>query len=93
LGIFAVLVGRGLFKGNKWARPVTILSSVITIPLVILFVENIDNLILLGIAAFDGMVLYYMFKSKVREYFKQTSIKKPKIKKSKIKTSRTVKKS
>jgi len=93
MGIFAVLVGRGLFKGNKWARPVTILSSIITIPLVILFVENIDNLILLGIAAFDGMVLYYMFKSKVREYFKQTSIKKPKIKKSKIKTSRTVKKS
>ena len=93
LGIFAVLVGRGLFKGNKWARPVTILSLIISVPLVILFVENIDNLILLGIAAFDGMVLYYMFKSKVREYFKQTSIKKPKIKKSKIKTSRTVKKS
>jgi len=79
LGIFVVLVGRGLFKGNKWARPVTILSSIITIPLVVLFLENLDNLIILGIAAFDGMILYYMFKSKVRAYFNQTSTKKRKI--------------
>ncbi len=92
LGIFAVIVGRGLFKGKKWARPVTIVSSIISIPLVVLFVDNLDNLILLGIAAFDGMILYYMFKPKVREYFNQTSIKKP-IKKSKIKNSQTVNKS
>jgi len=93
LGLFAVLVGIGLLKGKKLARPVIIGSSIISVPLLVLFVKNIDNLILLGMAAFDGMVLYYMFKSKVREYFTQTSIKKPKIKKSKIKTSRTVKKS
>jgi hypothetical protein len=92
LGIFAVIVGIGLLKGKKLARIVTIVSAVISIPLVVLFVENIDNLILLGIAAFDGMVLYYMFKSKVREYFNQNSTKKPN-KKSKIKNSKTVKKS
>lgn len=92
LGIFAVIVGIGLLKAKKLARIATIVSAVISIPLVVLFVENIDNLILLGIAAFDGMVLYYMFKSKVREYFNQNSIKKPN-KKSKIKNSKTVKKS
>ena len=37
-------------------------------------------------AAFDGMVLYYMFKSKAREYFNQTPTKK-----SKTKTSPTIK--
>jgi hypothetical protein len=92
LGLFAVIVGRGLFKGKKWARPVTIVSSIISIPLVVLFVDNLNNLILLGIAAFDGMVLYYMLKPKVKEYFNQTSIKKS-VKKSKIKTTRTVNKS
>ena len=76
LGIFFVIIGRGLFNGKKWGRAVTIVSSIISIPLVILFVDNLDNLILLGIAAFDGMILFYMFKPKVREYFNQTSIKK-----------------
>jgi len=76
LGIFAVIVGIGLLKGKKWARVATIASTIISIPLVVLFVENLDNLILLGMVAFDGIVLYYMFKPKVREYFSQTSIKK-----------------
>jgi len=76
LGIFAVIVGIGLLKGKKLARIVTIVSAVISIPLAVLFVENLDNLILLGMAAFDGIVLYYMFKPKVRAYFSQTSIKK-----------------
>ena len=92
LGLFAFVVGRGLFKGKKWARPVTIVSSIISIPLAVLFVDNLDNLIILGMAAFDGMILHYMFKPKVKEYFNQTSIKKS-IKKSKIKTSRTIKNS
>jgi hypothetical protein len=92
LGISAVLVGRGLFTGKKWARPAIIGSSIISIPLAVMFVDNLDNLILLGMAAFDGLILYYMFKSKTREYFNQPSIKKSN-KKSKIKTSRTVKKS
>jgi len=76
LGIFTVIVARSLLKGKKWARVATIASTIISIPLVVLFVENLDNLILLGMAAFDGIVLYYMFKPKVREYFSQTSIKK-----------------
>ena len=89
LGIFAVIVGIGLLKGKKLARIVTIVSAVISIPLAVLFVENLDNLILLGIAAFDGIVLYYMFRPQVRKYFTQTSIKKSKVKKFKIKKSKT----
>jgi len=73
LGIFAVIVGIGLLNGKKLARIVTIVSAVISIPLVVLFVENIDNLILLGMAAFDGIFLYYMFKSNVKKYFNQPS--------------------
>ncbi len=92
LGVSVFVVGIGLFKGKKWARPVTIGYSIISIPLVVLFVENINNLILLGMAAFDGILLYYMFKSKVKEYFTQPTIKKPN-KESKIKNSKTVKKS
>jgi hypothetical protein len=92
IGVSVFVVGIGLFKGKKWARPVTIGYSIISIPLVVLFVENINNLILLGMAAFDGILLYYMFKSKVKEYFAQPTIKKPN-KKSKIKNSKTVKKS
>ncbi len=75
LGIFAVIVGRSLFKGKKWARIMTIASTIISIPLVVLFLDELDNLILLGMAAFDGIVLYNMFKPKAREYFSQTSIK------------------
>jgi len=88
LGIFAFVVGRYLFKGKKWARIVTIASAIISIPLVVLIVDNLDNLILLGMIAFDGMILYYMSRSKVREYFNQSLTKKSKIKKSKIKESK-----
>jgi len=76
VGIFAVILGKGLFAGKKWARPATIGCSIITIPLVVLFIENVDNLILFGMAAFDGIFLYYMFKSNVKKYFNQLSIKK-----------------
>ena len=86
LGIFVVIVGIGLLKGKKLARILTIVSAVISVPLVVLFIENVDTLIILGMAAFDGMLLYYMFKSKVKEYFNQPTIKKSK-------NSRTIKKS
>jgi len=92
IGMLAFVVGIVLFKGKKLARPLTIISSIISIPIVVLFVENIDNLVLLGMVAVNGMVLYYMFKSRVKEYFNQSSIKKPN-KKSKIKTRRNIKKS
>jgi len=84
IGLVVFGIGLVLFKGKKWARPAIIAFSIISVPLVVLFVENPDNLILLGIIAFDGMVIYYMFKSKVREYFNQSSIKKPKSKNSRI---------
>jgi len=65
VGVFAVIVGICLLKGKKWARVAVIGSAIISIPLVVLFLDGIDNLILLGMAAFDGIVLYYMLKPKV----------------------------
>ncbi len=91
VGLLVFGIGLVLFKGKKLARPAIIVSSIISIPLVVSFV-TVDTLVLLGMAALNGMILYYMFKPKAREYFNQTSIKKSN-KKSKIKTSRTVKKS
>jgi hypothetical protein len=85
LGIFAVVLGRGLSKGKKWARVTTIVTAIVSVPLVVIVVDGIDNLIILGMVAFDGIVLYYMFKPKVREYFSQTS-KSSSGKKSKQKT-------
>jgi len=88
LGIFGI--GLFLFKGKKLARVVVMISSIISIPLVIAFVTA-DVLVILGMVAVNGVVLPYMLKSKAREYFNQTSIKKekkPKIKKSKIKKTK-----
>jgi len=80
VGVLIFVVGIGLAKGKKWTRPVTIVSSIISIPLVVSFVTA-DTLIILGMVAFNGMIIYYMFKSKVREYFNQTEMVKKKIKK------------
>ncbi len=80
LGIFGT--GLFLFKGKKLARLVTIISSIISIPLVVVFVTA-DVLVILGMVAFNGVVLYYMLKSKAREYFNQPPIKKAKKSKSK----------
>ena len=85
LGIFTVVVGIGLLKGKKWARIVTIASAIISIPLTALYLGELDILILLGSVALDGLILYYMFRPQIREYFIQTSIENS-IKNSKIKT-------
>jgi len=85
LGIISFKAGRGLLKGKKRARIVTIVFAIISIPLAALYVGKIDDLILFGSFAFDGMVIYYMFRPQVREYFTQTSIKNS-IKNSKINT-------
>ncbi len=87
VGLLVFGIGLVLFKGKKWARPVTIISSIISIPLVVAFVTA-DILVLLGMTAFNGIVLYYMLKSKPREYFNQPSIKKSKNNESKIKESK-----
>jgi len=89
VGASAFVMGIGMFKGKKLARFVVIVDSIISIPLVVIFVTA-DVLVILGMVAVNGVVLYYMLKSKAREYFNQTSTNKP-IKKSKTKTSPTVK--
>jgi len=87
VGLLVFGIGLVLIKGKKWARPVSIISSIISIPLVAAFVTA-DILVLLGMTAFNGIVLYYMLKSKPREYFNQHSIKKSKNNESKIKESK-----
>jgi len=84
LGISALIVGRSLFKGKNWARLITIISAIVSIPLVVIFLENIDNRILLGMIVFDCLILYYLMKPKVREYFSNSS--KNMQKKSNVKT-------
>jgi hypothetical protein len=86
IGISMFFVGKSLVKRKKWARMAIIVTAIVSVPLVVLVVDGIDNLIVLGMAAFDGVVLYYMFKPKVREYFSQTS-KSSSDKKSKQKTN------
>jgi len=85
LGIIAFVVGRGLLRGKKWARIVTIVFSIISIPLAALYVGVLDNLILLGSVALDGLIIYYLLRPRIREYFIQTSIENS-IKNSKIET-------
>lgn len=75
LGLVAFVVGRGLLRGKKWARIVTIASTIISIPLTALYLGKVDDLILLGLFALEGIILYYMLRPQVREYFAQTSIK------------------
>ncbi len=85
VGASAFAMGIGMFKGKKLARIVVIVDSIISIPLVVIFVTA-DVLVILGMVAVNGVVLTYMLKSKAREYFNQTSIKKAmNRKKSKIK--------
>jgi len=85
LGIFTFVVGRGLLRGKKWARILTIAFSIISIPLTALYVGVLDNFILLGSVVLDAIIIYYLLRPRVREYFIQTSIKNS-IKNSKIET-------
>ena len=85
VGIITFVIGRGLLRGKKWARILTIASGIISIPLMALYLGMLDNLILIGSVAIEGLILFYMFRPRVREYFTQTSIKNS-IKNSKIET-------
>jgi len=84
IGVSVLVVARSLFKGKNWARLVTVISAIISVPLLVLLLENLDNRILLGVIAIDGCILYYLMKPKVREFFSQFS--QNRLKKSNIKT-------
>ena len=83
LGIYAFVIGRGLFKGRKWAWILTIMTSIISIPIIVLFVGKLENFIIFGTVVFDILLLCYMFRPYVRVYFNQPPIKKAKKSKSK----------
>lgn len=75
VGLVIFGIGLILFKGKKWARPLSIIFSIISIPFIIAFVTT-DNQILLVLAAFNIIIIYYMLKQKARDYFNQTLTKK-----------------
>jgi hypothetical protein len=81
LGMVAFVIGRGLFRGKRWAWIVTIVASVISIPVFASFIGELNNLFIAGSIVFEGLVLYYMWRPKVRKYFNQDVIKKSKNKK------------
>jgi len=83
-GIILFVVGRGLLRGKKWARILAIVGGIISISLTALSAGDL-GLIALGFFAIDGIILYYLFRPRVREFFIQTSIKNS-IKNSKIET-------
>ena len=86
IGLVYFMFGRYLLRGNKWVRYLVIISAIISIPVIIPFVSEI-NFMMLGSAAVSGLILYYLFKPHVRAYFAQAPIKKPKNKESKIEKS------
>ena len=89
LGIVTFVIGRGLFKGKRWAWIVTIAASVISIPVFALFMGELNNLFIVGSIVFEILVLYYMCRPKVRAYFNQNiKSKNKKIEKSEIKESK-----
>jgi len=83
-GLILFVMGRGLLRGKKWARILAIAGGIISISLTALSAGDL-GLIALGLFAIDGIILYYLFRPRVREFFIQTSIKNS-IKNSKIET-------
>jgi len=70
--IINVFLAIGLLKRNKWARRVTIIVSILNLISTIIFLvqESIIDSILNFIAF--GFILYYLFKSNVKEYFRDS---------------------
>ena len=83
-GVILFVVGRGLLRGKKWARILAIVGGIISISFTASSAGDL-GLIALGLFAIDGIILYYLFRPRVREFFIQTSIKNS-IKNSKIET-------
>jgi uncharacterized membrane protein HdeD (DUF308 family) len=72
LGIASLVVAYGLFKGKRWAWYVAVVLSIIglVVNVISLVTSNMSAIAgaLVGIA-FEGIVLYYLFRRNVKEYF------------------------
>ncbi len=72
LGIASLVVAYGLFKGKSWAWYVAVVLSIIglVVNVISLVTANMDAITsaLVGIAI-NGIVLYYLSRRNVREYF------------------------
>jgi uncharacterized membrane protein (DUF2068 family) len=72
LGIASLIVAYGLFKGKIWAWYVAVVLSIIglVVNVISLVTSNMGAIAgaLVGIA-FEGIVLYYLSRGNVREYF------------------------
>jgi uncharacterized membrane protein (DUF2068 family) len=72
LGIASLIVAYGLFKGKRWAWYVAVVLSIIglVVNVISLVTSNMSAIAgaLVGIA-FESIVLYYLFRRNVKEYF------------------------
>ena len=74
IGMFMFAVGRGLLKGRKWARLFALLSAVVSMPTSIVFANTLDMLSIILTFIFSGLIIYYLTKPKIRDYFTQMSL-------------------
>jgi len=69
MGIIALLVGWGFWKGREWAWTLGVILYVICILLGLLPILRGDVSGIVGVIV-GGVILYYLFKPKVRAWFK-----------------------
>ncbi|HEV8386546.1 MAG TPA: hypothetical protein VGQ03_02880 [Nitrososphaera sp.] len=71
LGILSFVVAYGLLKGRPWAWTLTIALSIISIALnaISLVAGNMGAIVSIAIS---GVILYYMYRPHVKEYFGKT---------------------
>jgi hypothetical protein len=69
LGIASFIVSWGLLKGKRWARTITLIISIISIIFAIVSLVSNGDLIHIIPVIIYGIIIYYMFTSKVKLFF------------------------
>lgn len=68
LGIASLVVAYGLFKAKKWAWTISVILSVISIGMGIVSIVT-GNIGAVVSIAISGLILYYLYRPHVKEYF------------------------
>ena len=68
IGIISLVVAYGLFKAKKWAWTTSVGLSIVSIAMGIVSIAtgNIGSIVSIAIS---GVILYYLYKPHVKEYF------------------------
>jgi uncharacterized membrane protein (DUF2068 family) len=68
IGIISLVVAYGLFKAKKWAWTISVGLSIISIAMGVISIAtgNIGSIVSIAIS---GVILYYLYKPHVKEYF------------------------